>query len=265
MALSLTSKILSACWGKVWTNADADELCDAPGNGGLSMTGSSGIVRAGMFDCFGMTDIGRVRERNEDHFSIADLNRSVDNCRMVSSLDDLCDGEETASANLLLVADGVGGNAGGERASRLAMEEVIEYLHCNRKLLHRHLEKCGGVRVLDDLKSAMVWAQQAIQLDAEASPQNSRMGTTLTLAYLEWPAIYLAHVGDSRAYLYRSPELRQITNDQTMAQLLADAGAIEAERVGGHPWQNVLGSLLCYDARGWRPASISANWHRAIS
>jgi protein phosphatase len=75
------------------------------------------------------------------------------------------------------------------------------------------------------------------------------MGTTFTMAYLEWPVVYLAHVGDSRAYLYRSPELLQITNDQTMAQLLADAGAIEAERVGGHPLQNVLACLLCYDTR----------------
>jgi protein phosphatase len=79
------------------------------------------------------------------------------------------------------------------------------------------------------------------------------MGTTLTLAYLEWPVVYIAHAGDSRAYIYHSPELIQITRDQTFAQLLADAGAIEAERVDSHPLRNVLGSLLCSDTRRLEP------------
>lgn len=252
MALSLTRRILSACRGDGWTKADAADRCAAPRNGCLPSQASTSMAPVGMLDCFGMTDIGRVRERNEDQFSIADLTRSVANCQVISSLDDACEGEGIASANLLLVADGVGGNAGGERASRLAAEEAIEYLLCNHKLLDRHAA-CGGERVLEDLKSALVWAQQSIQLEAEVSPLNSHMGTTLTLAYLQWPAVYLAHVGDSRAYLYRSPDLIQITDDQTVAQLLADAGVIEAERVRSHPLQNVLGSLLCSDIRRLEP------------
>ena len=62
------------------------------------------------------------------------------------------------------------------------------------------------------------------------------MGTTVTMAYLVGPIAYIAHVGDSRAYLYREGELFQLTHDQTIAQMLADAGAIEPELVADHPY-----------------------------
>ena len=248
MALSLAGRILSACRGGGWTNASVNHRCNARRNDCLQTQASNGIARDGVLDCFGVTDIGKVRKRNEDQFLIADLTRSIGSWYVISSLDDAWDGDGISNANLLLVADGVGGNAGGERASRLAVEGVVEYLHSNRKRMLRNAE-CGGDQVLEDLKSALAWAQQRIQLEAEESPEHARMGTTLTLAYLEWPVVYIAHVGDSRAYIYHSPELLQITHDQTFAQLLADAGAIEAERVDSHPLRNVLGSLLCSDTR----------------
>jgi protein phosphatase len=166
-----------------------------------------------------MTDVGRVRPGNEDQFAIADLSRSAANCLAISSLDERSVGAEATGANLLVVADGVGGNLGGAWASRLAVEGVVEYFLCNRQPCERHAEYSGG-QVLDDLTSALYWARECIQHEAEASPQHLRMGTTLTLAYLKWPVAYLAHAGDSRAYLYRTPELIQITRDQTMVQRL---------------------------------------------
>jgi len=260
MALSLAGRILGACRGGGWTNASVNHRCDARRNDCLQTQASNGIAREGVLDCFGVTDIGKVRKRNEDQFLIADLARSVAACPVLSSLGEAWDPSAVSRANLLLVADGVGGLAGGERASRLAVEETVEYLHCNRQRLQRHAE-CGGDQILEDLKSALIWARQCIQAEAAAWPAFYHMGTTLTLAYLEWPTAYLAHVGDSRAYLYRSPELIQITHDQTMAQMLADAGVITAERVDSHPLRNTLGSLLCHDARQLVPRV----YHQALA
>jgi len=244
METSFTLRILSACRGFGWTNATAKRRrCSRS----CTPTESDSLIRIGMFDCFGMSDIGRVRERNEDQFLIADLARSVGTCPVMSSLCEAWDPGAVSRANLLIVADGVGGNAGGERASQLATEEIVEYLHCNRHRLERHAE-CGGDLILEDLKSALIWARQRIQEEAAALPEFCRMGTTLTLAYLQWPTAYLTHVGDSRAYLYRSHELIQITHDQTMAQMLADAGVIASECVDSHPLRNTLGSVLCHDA-----------------
>jgi len=205
-----------------------------------------------MIDCFGLTDIGRVRERNEDQFLIADMIKPVAIRHTISSHGDDTDVQGILNANLLLVADGVGGNAGGERASRLAVEGIVEYLHNNRQRLFGNEESRGG-QICEYLKSALAWAQERIQREAEASPEVARMGTTLTLAYLDWPTAYVAHVGDSRAYIYRRAELLQVTHDQTFAQMLADAGAIEANQVEHHPFRNVLGSLLNCDPRQLTP------------
>jgi protein phosphatase len=199
-----------------------------------------------------MTDIGRVRPRNEDQFAVADLSRSAANCLAASSYEEGGVGAEATSANLLVVADGVGGHPGGAWASRLAVEGVVEYLLGNRQQCEHHAE-CGGGQVLDDLTSALYSARECIQHQAEASPQHFRMGTTLTLAYLKWPVAYLAHAGDSRAYLYRTPDLIQITRDQTMAQMLVDAGALKPDQVESHPWRNALDSLLCRDERSLAP------------
>lgn len=245
MEISFTSRILSACRGFGWKNATAKRRGYPRSR---RPTECDSLIRIGMFDCFGMSDIGRVRERNEDQFLIADLARSVATCPILSSLGETWDPGAVSRANLLIVADGVGGNAGGERASQLATEETLECLHCNRYRLER-----GGDQILEELESALIWARQRIQDEATALPEFCRMGTTLTLAYLQWPTAYLAHVGDSRAYLYRSHELIQITHDQTMAQMLADAGVIASECVDSHPLRNTLGSVLCYDARQFLP------------
>ena len=247
MSLSLTGRILSVCRGGGWSRAAVSRRRDEPRESCRQILAHSGAAQSVVIDCFGLTDIGRVRAHNEDQFLIADLTRPFASCQAISSNYAGEDGERKSNADLLLVADGVGGNAGGERASRLAVEGVVEYLHVNRKRLWRDAESRGD-QVLEDLKSALAWARQRIQREAEASPDHSRMGTTLTLAYLAWPAAYVAHVGDSRAYVYRRQKLLQLTHDQTIAQMLADAGTIRADCVKRHPFRHTLGSLM-----GWNP------------
>jgi protein phosphatase len=253
MSLALSRKILGAYRAR--SSAACERLRHGTWEDPKPRGTGGGIFQAGMVDCFGLTDIGKVREHNEDQFAIADLNMPGVVLDSRSVCEDEVDAPGLVNANLLLVADGVGGNGGGQRASQLAMEGVLGYLrwlHQNRHCLP-FPGAIRGHEMCEDLKATLAWAQQRLQDEAEASVELARMGTTLTLAYLEWPAVYFAHVGDSRAYLYRRHELIQITNDQTIAQMLADAGVIEEERVERHALRNVLGSLLCRDAKQLLP------------
>lgn len=210
----------------------------------------------GSMDCYGMTDVGKVRESNEDQFLIADLKKSVLIHHTSLSYDHETELHGSSQAKLLLVADGVGGNPGGERASSLAVEGVVQYLLNMMHWLFR-LEQTREGEFLQDLKSALTWTQERIRHAAEASPLHSHMGTTLTMAYVVWPAAYLVHVGDTRAYLCRKQQLLRLTHDQTIAQMLADSGAISADAVEHHPFRHVLGSLLNCD-----PAQLSPSVYK---
>ena len=243
MPLSLSSRVLSVFCGGRWSSGAVNHRYDDSNRGGRQTLANRQVARAGMSDCFGLTDIGMLRRRNEDEFLITDLKKPVAIHPASFSLGNAMDLQEMTEANLLVVADGVGGNAGGEWASRLAVEGVAEYL-LSHPMPTLHSEESCDVQILAALKSALAWAQQRIQREAETSPERARMGTTLTLAYLAWPTAYIAHAGDSRAYLYHKSELIQATQDQTIAQMLADAGVIDASRVERHPYYNVLGSLL---------------------
>lgn len=206
----------------------------------------------GMMDCHGLTDAGMVRNNNEDQFLIADLKKSVSIHHTSLSYEDETELRGGSQAKLLLVADGVGGNAAGERASSLAIEGVVQYLLNAMHWLFR-MDDDWDNRFFSDLKSALSWSQGRIQHAAETNPVESGMGTTLTMAYLVWPRVYFAHAGDTRAYLYRGSQLVQLTHDQTIAQMLADAGVIATEDVEHHPFHHVLGSLLGCDPAQLEP------------
>jgi protein phosphatase len=208
---------------------------------------------AGTMDCFGLTDIGRVRERNEDQFLIADLMKSVVIHDTSLSYDHETDLHGVSQAKLLLVADGVGGTAGGERASSLAVDGIVQYLLNSMHWLFRK-EYSRESQFLEDLMSAFAGSQRQIQHAAEMSPRYRQMGTTLTMAYLAWPTAYIGHVGDSRAYLFHQSKLTQLTRDQTIAQMLADAGGIAADEVEHHHFRHVLGSLLSCDPSQLSPS-----------
>jgi len=200
----------------------------------------------GMMDCFGITDQGKVRAKNEDQFLIADLKKSVIIHHTSLSYSDETQLHGMSQAKLLLVADGVGGSAAGDRASSLAVESTVQYL---LNAMHWLFQMDGDREdeFMHDLKTAMAFSQRQIQHAAEVAPSQSGMATTLTMAYVAWPAAYFVHIGDTRAYLYRGSDLVQLTHDQTIAQMLADVGAISADQVDHHPFSHVLGSLLGCD------------------
>ena len=130
-----------------------------------------------------------------------------------------------ASPRLLAVADGVGGNVGGAQASTVAVQA---------------LTRAGAA----DLVAGVAAASTRLGVALDDQPHLKGMATTLTAVALVDGQFVIGHVGDSRAYLLRDGELRQLTHDQTVVQSLVDAGVITEEQARTHPLRSVvLGAL----------------------
>ena len=209
----------------------------------------------GKLDCHGLTNRGLVRETNQDQFLIADLKKSVIIHETSLSYDDETELLGGSQAKLFLVADGVGGHAGGDRASVLALESVMQYL---LNAMHWVFlpEDEREATFMEDLKEAMAFSRSQIQHAAEAAPNLTKMGTTMTMAYVVWPTAYIVHAGDSRAYLHRDGRLTQLTQDQTYAQALADHGAIKPEEIQKSTLNHILFSLLGCDPDSFQPQTV---------
>lgn len=176
-------------------------------------------------DVHGRTDIGRAREHNEDAFVAA-------NVRTLEPLDALparLAFSTTEPGPLLMVADGMGGAAAGEVASAMAVAAVLDALR------HRAPPPAedGPDQFAQALREAVEQANERIHLHATANSAHRGMGTTATVAIAVGDTLYVAQVGDSRAYLVRGGEARQLTKDQSLIQKLIDDGELtpdEAER-----------------------------------
>lgn len=197
----------------------------------------------GKMDCFGRTDIGCKRDSNQDQFLIADLLKSIVIHRSSLGYDDETQFSGDSRAKLLMVADGMGGYEGGERASWLAIEGVVQYLLTS---LHWPITCPASheAHFFQGLQSALDFSQSRLLSAAAEHPSRDHMGTTLTMAWIVWPTVYLIHVGDSRAYLFRDGRLTLWSHDQTLAQAMADNGVIESSEVETSRFRHVLTSAL---------------------
>ena len=197
----------------------------------------------GKVDCYGRTDVGCIRESNQDQFLIADLCKSIVIHHSSLGYDEQTQFSGGSRAKLFIVADGMGGHTGGERASWMAVEGVIQYLLTN---LHWPITCAASheAHFFKGLNAALEYSQDQIRYAADMCPEQGKMGTTLTMAWVVWPTVYLIHVGDSRAYLYRNGRLEQLSHDQTLAQALADNGVIDPQDVNHHRYRNILVSAL---------------------
>src|SRR5215210_7263803 len=173
------------------------------------------------------TDVGMHRSGNEDSLLVADLTTG-------NGL------EESAAAHpvgergsLLIVSDGMGGAAAGEIASQMAVTTMRETL----------LENPPGLDLSEHLRKAAEKANEKIWNMSQENADLTGMGATLTAALVHGTSVYIAQVGDSRAYLIRSGHIRQLTKDQSLAQMLIDAGAIQPEQATSVP-QNVIMQAL---------------------
>lgn len=168
----------------------------------------------------GRTDVGLKRPHNEDAFAIVDLG---DPARALVGEVDV-----TGKRVLLAVSDGMGGHQAGEVASAIVIATVIESLT-------EHAADPPG----QALELAVRDANQAVRA-AAVEKDKQGMGATLTAVVIDGEDAWIAEVGDSRAYLLRSGQLRQLTRDQSFVQLLVDAGAITLEEAKTSPRKNVI-------------------------
>ncbi len=167
----------------------------------------------------GLTDVGRVRTNNEDSF------------RIVEPL------------NLFILSDGMGGEAHGEVASAMAVDIISKYCEAEKE--------DSGVTVLDAmpenwsshtrrLKNAVVQANFQIYQAAQKNPEQRGMGATVTTVWLKDAKLSVAHVGDSRAYLLRSGNLQQLTNDHSLVAEQVRRGLITQQQAEESEMQSVL-------------------------
>ena len=180
---------------------------------------------------FGRTDVGRTREHNEDAFVVADL--TTDNATLQPEVRTHVSGER---GSLFMVADGMGGAAAGEIASAMAVDIVLEELRA-RWIAASAAEPETFALALREATDA---ANTRIHQFAQAHPEHRGMGTTATIAGLLGDTLYLAQVGDSRAYLIRDGVARQITKDQSLMQKLVEAGEITPEEAERSDRRNII-------------------------
>jgi serine/threonine protein phosphatase PrpC len=195
-------------------------------------------------DAFGCTDTGRVRARNQDHYLIATLRRTLEiesSSIPIETTQSLGPG---ARALLLLVADGVGGGAGGEEASTQTLDTIVRYVGGSSRFFDR-LEEQGLNDFRTDLTFAVQWSHAALRdRTTDSSPELAGMASTLTMALVMWPRAFVSQVGDSRCYHLRAGELTRVTTDQTMARQLIDQGLLPEEAAERSPLGQVLSQAI---------------------
>jgi len=194
-------------------------------------------------DVHGLTHPGKVRKSNQDHFLICSLERQV-NVRL-SSLPDLTTVAEPGDrlAFLAMVADGVGGSAKGEEASRYALEGVTRFLTESIQCYYT-ADPDNDSNFANTLSEAALQVHKEMVQSTEHDPERRGMATTLSLWLGVWPQIYLLQVGDSRCYLLRDGVLAQISRDQTMAAELIELGVLKAGEAAHSRWSTMLSSSI---------------------
>lgn len=172
-------------------------------------------------EAYAATDVGPVREHNEDSLLI-DLEHGV-----------------------FLVADGMGGHAAGEVASAMATSTVHAMLVGaadpeETRLVRDHESDDPADVLRERLRYAMNQASIRIRREADERPETRGMGTTLVVLVIDADQAHLAHVGDSRAYLYRAGRLTRLTRDHTVVQQEIDAGRLTPELARLLPHKHIL-------------------------
>jgi protein phosphatase len=185
----------------------------------------------GTIEIAGRTDVGLIREHNEDSFLIGNLAMGD-----AYSENDLGVLRAEAVPALLMVADGVGGAASGEIASSLATQVVFD------RLRERAAQGAlmGAVVIDDCLQQAVVAANDAIHDHSKSNRTHHGMGTTATVGLVVAGMVYFAQVGDSRAYIIRDGVAKQITKDQSLVQRMVDAGKLTPEQAERSEHRNII-------------------------
>lgn len=189
------------------------------------------------FDIHGNSDIGLRRSENQDHFQVAQLRR-----QLVVRLTDISENRDKElygchEGTLMVIADGMGGHQEGELASRTAVDGSARYV---LDMMRWFLKLSPDDE--DDFEEELAECLKSIQrkIWSVDGSGTRRMGTTVTMAYLLWPRLFIIHAGDSRCYRLRDGKLRQLTTDHTIAQHYIDSGMMRHEDEALKDWRHVL-------------------------
>ena len=199
-----------------------------------------------------MTHAGNVRPNNEDAYIIYRSGRYWEKLKTSLEAGDLPERSDEMGYGMA-IADGMGGAAAGEVASSMAIRILVSLILNAAKWALKLDNPETRVEELQDVKErAEAYFQtvdDTLMEYAEAYPRLKGMGTTLTGAYSFGDDLFILHIGDTRAYLFRQGNLKRLTRDQTMAQALVDSGAIPAEEASTHRLRHTLTSCLGGESR----------------
>ncbi len=169
---------------------------------------------------YGKTDTGRVRESNQDAF-------------ICGSLSD--------NALFCVVCDGMGGAKGGNVASGMAVKVISD------RIIDIYREGMEGSSIKNMLESAIAAANVGIYDASLADVELRGMGTTVVAAIVVDRKLYIAHVGDSRAYLVGSEDIKQITRDHSIVQVMVEKGQLTQNEARNHPRKHLITRALGVD------------------
>jgi protein phosphatase len=203
-------------------------------------------------DVAGLSHIGKVRKRNEDHFLVARFGRFLERIQTNVAADEAEDRFSEVGYGLV-VADGLGGHAAGDTASNLAINILLKLVRETSDWVLRFDSPSDIERVIERTKERFVETSRSMTEESKANPELRGFGTTLTLASSVGKNLFLAHVGDSRAYLMRGGELHQLTTDHTFAQELYQAGVFQDPNEGAAWLRSSLTRLLGDSVRNCEP------------
>ncbi|MBA4188156.1 MAG: serine/threonine-protein phosphatase [Planctomycetaceae bacterium] len=190
---------------------------------------------------FGLTDLGQVRQSNEDHFAIMELARTMHvhgtNIHQAQAQ------YSHHRGHIFIVADGMGGHSAGEVASALTVMTIEGFL-LNTLNRFTNLQASEEHGVMEEFQNAVLQADAKVFEEAAQHPELLGMGTTLTMAFaVEWK-LFVAHAGDSRAYLFSKNELHQLTQDHTVVAEMVRQGVLSPNEALRHPSRHVVTNIL---------------------
>jgi protein phosphatase len=202
-------------------------------------------------DIAGVTSIGRERSRNEDSFLVQHLTWS-----------DLNENHQLA---LVIVADGMGGHAGGDQAARLALRNIGTIL---APLLtgalstdQREVTRAG---LADSIQSAIQEANRVVKQVAATDRRYKGMGATAAVVVIWNGRVVVGHVGDCRVYHYHAAQLKQVTRDQTVVGRMVELGQLSPEEAAGHPASNevlqAIGTRTAIEPARYKLKLVTGDW-----
>jgi protein phosphatase len=194
-------------------------------------------------DIAALTHRGRLRENNEDQFHVARMSRALETVTTSLPPGEVPERAEEVN-HVMIVADGMGGHAAGELASRLAIRSLVNIALGGADWILK-LDASVANEIQERARRFIRQIGAVVFKEGSENPGCRGMGTTLTMARSLGRHLMIVHVGDSRAYLFRSGHLHRLTKDHTYAQMLVDTGHLQPNEVGasgvGHILTNAIG------------------------